>query len=109
VKEETMEQSKLSNPNLKQGSFFSNLWNSTFPKLQMPTTTQTPRFKIVMQNEEILLQILTNLLNVQKDSLATVVALEKIHGDLAVSLRDMSDALQEIAFKFPDTNGEDLN
>lgn len=65
--------------------------------------------KIVLENEEILLKILSSFLNIQKDCLATQIETSKIQGDMAVSMRDMSDALQEIAYKLPHINGDELN
>lgn len=76
------------------------------PKLSIKPMTAS---KITLENEEILLKILTAFLNVQKDTLATQIEISKINGDMAVSMRDMSDALQEIAYKLPHINGDELN
>jgi hypothetical protein len=64
--------------------------------------------KIVLENEEILLHMLSSLCAMQKDSLATVVEMSKIQGDMAVSLRAISDSLQEIAWKLPDIADEEI-
>jgi len=64
--------------------------------------------KIVMQNEEILLKMLSDMLHVEKDSLATTVEVSKIQGDMAVSLREMSNALQEIAYKLPFIDDDEI-
>ena len=70
---------------------------------------QTTHSKIVLQNEEILLHMLSALVKSQKDSLASVVEISKIQGDIAVSLRDVSNALQEIAWKLPHIDGNEVN
>jgi len=70
---------------------------------------QTTHSKIVLQNEEILLHMLSALVKSQKDSLVSVVEISKIQGDIAVSLRDVSNALQEIAWKLPHIDGNEVN
>jgi len=70
---------------------------------------QTTHSKIVLQNEEILLHMLRALVKSQKDSLVSVVEISKIQGDIAVSLRDVSNALQEIAWKLPHIDGNEVN
>tara|TARA_Y100001951_G_C11192515_1_gene212368 strand:+ start:208 stop:537 length:330 start_codon:yes stop_codon:yes gene_type:complete len=70
---------------------------------------QTIRSKIVLENEEILLHMLSSLVKSQKDSLVSVVEISKIQGDMAVSLRDVSNALQEIAWKLPHIDGKEIN
>jgi hypothetical protein len=70
---------------------------------------QTIPSKIVLQNEEILLHMLSSLVHEQKNSLDTIVEISKIQGDMAVSLRDVSNALQEIAWKLPHIDGNEIN
>lgn len=89
---------------------FSLSWKNISRMWQkLSTKPMTASNKITLQNEEILLSLLNAILTIHKDGLAIQVELSKINGDMAVSMRDMSDALQEIAFKLPNITGDDLN
>ena len=64
--------------------------------------------KIILENEEILLRIFVDILNVQKDMYALEVEREKIFGDMAVSMRDISEGVIEIAHKLPYIEDDDV-
>ena len=50
--------------------------------------------KVVLENEEILLRLLNDSLNVNKDTL-------KVQTEVVVALRELTESIQEIAYKMP--------
>ncbi len=55
----------------------------------------TDKTKIVLENEEILLRLLNDSLNVNKDTL-------KVQTEVVIALRELTESIQEIAYKMPD-------
>ena len=55
----------------------------------------TYKTKIVLENEEILLRLLNDSLNVNKDTL-------KVQTEVVIALRELTESIQEIAYKMPD-------
>ena len=55
----------------------------------------TDKIKIVLENEEILLRLLNDSLNVNKDTL-------KVQTEVVIALRELTESIQEIAYKMPD-------
>ena len=55
----------------------------------------TDKPKIVLENEEILLRLLNDSLNVNKDTL-------KVQTEVVIALRELTESIQEIAYKMPD-------
>ena len=55
----------------------------------------TDKTKIVLENEEILLRLLNDSLNVSKDTL-------KVQTEVVIALRELTESIQEIAYKMPD-------
>lgn len=54
----------------------------------------TEKVKVVLENEEILLRLLNDSLNVNKDTL-------KVQTEVVVALRELTESIQEIAYKMP--------
>ena len=54
----------------------------------------TDKTKIVLENEEILLRLLNDSLNVNKDTL-------KVQTEVVIALRELTESIQEIAYKMP--------
>ena len=50
--------------------------------------------KIVLENEEILLRLLNDYLNTNKDCL-------KVQTEVVIALRELTESIQEIAYKMP--------
>ena len=50
--------------------------------------------KVVLENEEILLRLLNDSLNISRDSL-------KVQTEVVVALRELTESIQEIAYKMP--------
>ena len=55
----------------------------------------TDKTKIVLENEEILLRLLNDSLNVNKDTL-------KVQTEVVIALRELTESIHEIAYKMPD-------
>ena len=51
--------------------------------------------KVVLENEEILLRLLNDSLNISRDTL-------KVQTEVVVALRELTESIQEIAYKMPD-------
>jgi len=54
----------------------------------------TEKVKVVLENEEILLRLLNDSLNINKDTL-------KVQTEVVVALRELTESIQEIAYKMP--------
>ena len=54
----------------------------------------TEKVKVVLENEEILLRLLNDSLNVNKDTL-------KVQTEVVVALRELTESIKEIAYKMP--------
>ena len=54
----------------------------------------TEKVNVVLENEEILLRLLNDSLNVNKDTL-------KVQTEVVVALRELTESIQEIAYKMP--------
>ena len=50
--------------------------------------------KVVLENEEILLRLLNDSLNISRDTL-------KVQTEVVVALRELTESIQEIAYKMP--------
>ena len=57
--------------------------------------------RIVIENEEILLRMLSDLLNTSKERLALETQRQQIYLDLVIALRELTESSQEIATKLP--------
>ena len=57
--------------------------------------------KIVLENEEILLRLLSDLLNTQKEALSEQKTRNKMCCDLLIQLHELTESTQEIAMKMP--------
>lgn len=57
--------------------------------------------RIVIENEEILLRMLSDLLNTSKERLALETQRQQIYLDLVTALRELTESSQEIATKLP--------
>lgn len=57
--------------------------------------------RIVIENEEILLRMLSDLLNTSKERLALETERQQIYIDLVTALRELTESSQEIANKMP--------
>lgn len=57
--------------------------------------------KIVLENEEILLRLLSDLLNTQKEVLEENKNRNKMYCDMLVQLNELTESTQEIANRMP--------
>ncbi len=57
--------------------------------------------KIVLENEEILLRLLSDLLNTQKEVLEENKNRNKMYCDMLVHLNELTESTQEIANRMP--------
>jgi len=60
-----------------------------------------PKEKIVLENEEILLRLLSDLLNLQRESLQELKTKNKIDCDMLIQLHELTESTQEIANRMP--------
>jgi hypothetical protein len=57
--------------------------------------------RIIIENEEILLRMLSDLLNISKERLAIESERQQVFIDIVTALRELTESSQEIANKMP--------